>query len=64
VNPQVDDIVGGGVVAIAGVTVGTAPPCGKDVQPAISTVSIAMHITGMTKEVFIGITFVKYNRYP
>jgi len=52
VNPQVDDVVGGGVATV-GDTGGTAPPSWGDVQPAISRASMAMHIADRTKEVFI-----------
>lgn len=53
VNPHPDDMVGGGVAAIGGVVVGTAPPWGEDMHPVISRARTAMHSAGITNEVFI-----------
>jgi hypothetical protein len=51
VNPQEGDSAGR--VVTVGDTGGTVPPCKGDMQPVISTVSMAMHITDKTEKVFI-----------
>ena len=57
-NSQTGDNVGAGVVSATGVspvgvTDGTAPPGGKDRQPAIRRASITIHPAGMTTGAFI-----------
>jgi hypothetical protein len=56
VNPQVDEILGEGVVATVGVMEGTTVSRDEDMHPAISKARIHRHIPMMGMEGFIRIS--------
>jgi hypothetical protein len=61
VNPQVDGVNGDGVVITVGVIEGVVP-WGVEVQPAIRTVRIPMHIVTISTLVFIRVSPTRDSR--